>query len=212
MDNRGSTRRGLKFEGAIKRKCGEIDSEDQMRGVGWLAGEAGFSETRSLRVVRLELRRVPICHDACKVPGSFQMRGFRCARHVMGRLRHLLHREVHGLTSRERGRVLAQLRNTPRRGNQREAAARARADRRERALQAYREASERARGGSEAVRSVNIPGRTAHAPPARRPEVPGGEDLGFHTEEFVEFYYISILLKFCELGFDCWVIFIPPRR
>lgn len=36
MDNRGSTRRGLEFEGAIKHKCGEIDSEDQMRGVKWL--------------------------------------------------------------------------------------------------------------------------------------------------------------------------------
>ncbi|KAL7108251.1 hypothetical protein ACP275_06G102300 [Erythranthe tilingii] len=36
MDNRGTARRGLEFEGALKYKCGQIDAEDQLTGVEWL--------------------------------------------------------------------------------------------------------------------------------------------------------------------------------
>lgn len=36
LDNRGSARRGLKFEGALKNKCGHIDADDQLTGVEWL--------------------------------------------------------------------------------------------------------------------------------------------------------------------------------
>ncbi|KAG9448260.1 hypothetical protein H6P81_014388 [Aristolochia fimbriata] len=36
LDNRGSARRGLKFEGALKYKIGHIDVEDQVTGAEWL--------------------------------------------------------------------------------------------------------------------------------------------------------------------------------
>ncbi|GAB2265070.1 hypothetical protein Dimus_000138 [Dionaea muscipula] len=36
LDNRGSARRGLKFEGAVKHKFGRIDAEDQLAGAEWL--------------------------------------------------------------------------------------------------------------------------------------------------------------------------------
>ncbi|CDP05066.1 unnamed protein product [Coffea canephora] len=36
MDNRGTARRGLKFEGALKYNCGHIDAEDQLSGAEWL--------------------------------------------------------------------------------------------------------------------------------------------------------------------------------
>lgn len=36
MDNRGSARRGLKFEGALKNKAGQIDAEDQLTGAQYL--------------------------------------------------------------------------------------------------------------------------------------------------------------------------------
>lgn len=36
MDNRGSTRRGLKFEGSIKYNFGRFDAEDQVSGAEWL--------------------------------------------------------------------------------------------------------------------------------------------------------------------------------
>uniref|UniRef100_A0A5K1GAI3 Peptidase S9 prolyl oligopeptidase catalytic domain-containing protein n=1 Tax=Nymphaea colorata TaxID=210225 RepID=A0A5K1GAI3_9MAGN len=36
MDNRGTSRRGLKFEGALKHNFGRIDAEDQLAGAEWL--------------------------------------------------------------------------------------------------------------------------------------------------------------------------------
>ncbi|KAI3458008.1 hypothetical protein Pfo_014671 [Paulownia fortunei] len=36
MDNRGTARRGLKFAGALKYNCGQIDAEDQLIGAEWL--------------------------------------------------------------------------------------------------------------------------------------------------------------------------------
>lgn len=36
LDNRGTARRGLKFEAAIKHNCGRIDAEDQLTGAEWL--------------------------------------------------------------------------------------------------------------------------------------------------------------------------------
>ncbi|XP_015878462.2 uncharacterized protein LOC107414785 [Ziziphus jujuba] len=36
LDNRGTARRGLKFEGALKYKFGRIDAEDQLTGAEWL--------------------------------------------------------------------------------------------------------------------------------------------------------------------------------
>ncbi|KAL7106916.1 hypothetical protein ACP275_06G021900 [Erythranthe tilingii] len=36
MDNRGTARRGLKFAGALKYNCGQIDVEDQLTGAEWL--------------------------------------------------------------------------------------------------------------------------------------------------------------------------------
>src|SRR5207237_502240 len=39
LDNRGSARRGLSFEGAIKDRLGNIEVEDQAAGVRWLADQ-----------------------------------------------------------------------------------------------------------------------------------------------------------------------------
>ncbi|XP_051138356.1 uncharacterized protein LOC127256397 [Andrographis paniculata] len=36
MDNRGTSRRGLKFGGTIKHKCGKVDADDQCCGAEWL--------------------------------------------------------------------------------------------------------------------------------------------------------------------------------
>ncbi|GAB4858467.1 hypothetical protein Ancab_009941 [Ancistrocladus abbreviatus] len=36
LDNRGSARRGLKFEGAVKYKFGQVDADDQLAGAEWL--------------------------------------------------------------------------------------------------------------------------------------------------------------------------------
>ncbi|KAF8008518.1 hypothetical protein BT93_K2250 [Corymbia citriodora subsp. variegata] len=39
LDNRGTARRGLKFEGAVKQKFGHVDVEDQVSGAEWLVKE-----------------------------------------------------------------------------------------------------------------------------------------------------------------------------
>uniref|UniRef100_A0A2P2L8S3 Uncharacterized protein MANES_01G183000 n=1 Tax=Rhizophora mucronata TaxID=61149 RepID=A0A2P2L8S3_RHIMU len=39
LDNRGTFRRGLKFEGSLKCKAGQIDAEDQLTGAEWLIKE-----------------------------------------------------------------------------------------------------------------------------------------------------------------------------
>ena len=39
LDNRGSTRRGLAFEGAIKHDMGHLEVEDQADGVAWLVAQ-----------------------------------------------------------------------------------------------------------------------------------------------------------------------------
>ncbi|GLJ11548.1 hypothetical protein SUGI_0170550 [Cryptomeria japonica] len=44
LDNRGSARRGLKFEGALKYNMGHIDVEDQETGVDWLI-QQGFAKS-----------------------------------------------------------------------------------------------------------------------------------------------------------------------
>ncbi|CAN6569603.1 unnamed protein product [Malus baccata var. baccata] len=36
LDNRGTARRGLKFEGSLKYNCGQVDADDQLTGAEWL--------------------------------------------------------------------------------------------------------------------------------------------------------------------------------
>ncbi|KAI4340920.1 hypothetical protein MLD38_025712 [Melastoma candidum] len=47
LDNRGGTRRGLRFEGALKQRFGYIDVEDQVAGAEWLIKE-GLAQARHL--------------------------------------------------------------------------------------------------------------------------------------------------------------------
>lgn len=49
LDNRGSARRGLAFEGAIHRRMGTIEVQDQADGVRWLVGE-GLAESERVGV------------------------------------------------------------------------------------------------------------------------------------------------------------------
>ncbi|XP_050387775.1 uncharacterized protein LOC126804055 isoform X2 [Argentina anserina] len=43
LDNRGSARRGLKFEGSLKHNAGRIDADDQLTGAQWLV-DKGLAE------------------------------------------------------------------------------------------------------------------------------------------------------------------------
>ncbi|XP_010541476.1 PREDICTED: uncharacterized protein LOC104814927 [Tarenaya hassleriana] len=49
VDNRGASRRGLKFESSIKHNCGYVDSEDQVAGAKWLI-EQGLAKPENIGV------------------------------------------------------------------------------------------------------------------------------------------------------------------
>jgi len=46
LDNRGSARRGLKFEGALKHDMGNVELRDQVDGVNWLVNKGLADKTR----------------------------------------------------------------------------------------------------------------------------------------------------------------------
>ncbi|XP_057525838.1 uncharacterized protein LOC130805190 [Amaranthus tricolor] len=46
LDNRGSARRGLNFEGAVKHNFGRLDAEDQLAGAQWLINKGLANEGR----------------------------------------------------------------------------------------------------------------------------------------------------------------------
>ncbi len=46
VDNRGSARRGLAFEGAIKHDMGNLEVRDQVEGVEWLAAQGGVDPSK----------------------------------------------------------------------------------------------------------------------------------------------------------------------
>jgi dipeptidyl-peptidase-4 len=46
LDNRGSARRGLAFEGTIKRHMGSVEVDDQVDGVRWLVQQGLADQTR----------------------------------------------------------------------------------------------------------------------------------------------------------------------
>jgi dipeptidyl-peptidase 4 len=45
LDNRGSARRGLRFEGALDRRMGTVEVDDQVEGVRWLAAHVPEVDT-----------------------------------------------------------------------------------------------------------------------------------------------------------------------
>jgi dipeptidyl-peptidase-4 len=49
LDNRGSARRGLAFEGAIKGRLGDVEVQDQVDGVHWLV-EQGLTDPRRVGI------------------------------------------------------------------------------------------------------------------------------------------------------------------
>ena len=103
LDNRGSARRGLAFEGAIKHHMGDLEVQDQVDGVRWLV-EQGLADPAAGGHLRLELRRLYGRHVPDARARNLQGRGGRRAGDRLGRLRHALHRALHGHAAVEPGR------------------------------------------------------------------------------------------------------------
>ena len=73
LDNRGSARRGLAFEGAIKHDMGHAEVDDQVDGVRWLVAQ-GLADPAAGGRLRLELRRLYGGDVPGARPGDFQRR------------------------------------------------------------------------------------------------------------------------------------------
>jgi dipeptidyl-peptidase-4 len=50
LDNRGSARRGLAFEGAIKHNMGHVEVDDQVDGVRWLVAQEGLADAERVGI------------------------------------------------------------------------------------------------------------------------------------------------------------------
>ncbi|MGI8916629.1 MAG: DPP IV N-terminal domain-containing protein [Chloroflexota bacterium] len=71
LDNRGSARRGLAFEGAIKRHLGNVEVDDQVDGVRWLV-HAGFADPQRVGIYGWSYGGYMAALCLLKAPETFQ--------------------------------------------------------------------------------------------------------------------------------------------
>eukprot|EP01018_Ginkgo_biloba_P039565 Gb_09864 [translate_table: standard] len=71
LDNRGSARRGLKFEGALKYNVGHIDVEDQETGVEWLI-QQGLAKPGSIGLCGWSYGGYMAAMTLARCPDTFQ--------------------------------------------------------------------------------------------------------------------------------------------
>lgn len=72
LDNRGSARRGLVFEGAIRHKLGRVEVEDQVDGVRWLV-ERGLADPQRVGVYGWSYGGYIACLCLAKAPETFRV-------------------------------------------------------------------------------------------------------------------------------------------
>jgi dipeptidyl-peptidase-4 len=71
LDNRGTSRRGLAFEGAIKNKMGNLEVEDQVDGVNWLV-EQGLSAPDRVAIYGWSYGGYMACMCLARAPHIFK--------------------------------------------------------------------------------------------------------------------------------------------
>jgi dipeptidyl-peptidase-4 len=72
LDNRGSARRGLAFEGAIKHDMGHLEVQDQVDGVRWLV-ERGLSDPQRVGVIGWSYGGYMAAMCLCRAPETFKV-------------------------------------------------------------------------------------------------------------------------------------------
>ncbi|RVW88958.1 Dipeptidyl peptidase 8 [Vitis vinifera] len=149
LDNRGTARRGLKFESCLKYNAGRIDAEDQLTGAEWLI-KKGLAKVGHIGLYGWSYGGYLSAMTLARFPDIFRCAVSGAPRHIVGWLRHILHREVHGLAFREPCR-----------------------------LRAHCKVGECPCLGRKALRTLDFPGRTPHASQVSGPHLHGREDLDF---------------------------------
>ncbi len=77
LDNRGSARRGLAFEGIIKHRMGHFEVEDQVDGVNWLVSQ-GFTDPSRVGIFGWSGGGYMSALCLSRAPETFESRGCRC--------------------------------------------------------------------------------------------------------------------------------------
>jgi dipeptidyl-peptidase-4 len=72
LDNRGSARRGLAFEGALKHNMGDIEVQDQVDGVRWLVSQ-GLADPARVGVYGWSYGGYMACMCLARAPETFKV-------------------------------------------------------------------------------------------------------------------------------------------
>jgi dipeptidyl-peptidase-4 len=195
LDNRGTGLRGTRFETALGHRLGDIEVQDQVKGVEFLRG-LPFVDARRIGVfgwsyggymtlmclmqapdtfaagvagAPVVVRRLPRGAGGAAASRGVPRRRGRGARDRLDAVRHPLHRALSIYPGGECRRLPAQQRARICEGPPAAAAADAWHGRRQRTIRAQHRAHEEAAGPAEAVRSHDVSGRQARARPPERP-------------------------------------------
>lgn len=72
LDNRGSSRRGLAFERAIKNRLGSVELEDQIKGIDWLT-EQGLCDPSRVAIYGWSYGGYLSAMALCRHPQRFKV-------------------------------------------------------------------------------------------------------------------------------------------
>ena len=184
IDNRGSARRGLAFEGALKHDMGNVEVQDQVDGVRWLVAQ-GLADPARVGIYGWSYGGYMAAMCLARAPETFKVAVAGApVTHWDGYDTHYTERYMGTPQSNPEGyavsSVMAHVDSHPR-----ETAARPRPHRRKRPLPPHRAADQRPHPRAQALRPAPLPRRAPLAPPPGGSRVYGRADSRFLCGEFV---------------------------
>ena len=104
LDNRGSSNRDLKFEGAIAGRLGSVEVDDQLTGLAWLRRQPFVAPDR-IGVTGWSYGGYMTLRDADRPPHPSSGRSLGRPADGLAAVRHPLHRALHGRPEDPRRRL-----------------------------------------------------------------------------------------------------------
>ncbi len=182
LDNRGSSRRGLEFEGWIRQRMGIIEVQDQVDGVRWLV-EQGLADPERVGIYGWSYGGYLSAMCLAQAPDTFKVAVAGApVTHYDGYDTHYTERYMStpqlnpdGYTQ---GSVMPYVKNLAR-----QAPARARSHRRKCAFPAHRPSHQRAHQSPQTLRPAPLPQRTPQPAQSGRPDLYGRAGAGLFCGE-----------------------------